>query len=667
MFILIYNDLHNDLQPACFGSEPAVYEYYVKKIFLNYQLKCCDEIIFIFGSSTPPGSDCWSKKRANELEAQIEFFGRVRNGELPHSQCRIGNDGHRNYDNLKVTPPWLVHQIMEIVEKEPRVKVYQSECDKDCAIVELAVQLGCPVMSNDSDFLLFAAQPVLKMNHNWRGAGEIIENNWHTAPEINLEHFYLPLLSLLCFNRECEILEVELEPFWYALIGSAEFESSRKPNVIPHVVSFLKAVFSRKEDLISIEYICDALDDVALKSDQLKNHNGPYFGDSHDSRRTRLIRSLRRFMVTGKSYPWEDDDCFKTENNPLNPAIGGHPLLRGAEETEVFQALQGKIANELMTNRSRLLSSALPAPFFTESIFQLYNSCNPCLDANAGNLLLSYLRRELVIFGIEDAKYARYERKGSRISCYERDQSFAFLNGEEIPTLDVLYKSDKELKVRSFLACFDAELLMYIDADFHELPCFWSTFLACLRYLWVHARLKEWEVNALVMQFALTGLFTAPDKHFDRLKTLFQGGEPERQVELPACEASLTLANQFVTVYYAVMRAQGITGRPFERSNDDPGPCLLDIFSGSLFTILYRSFETDTQIGDATELTARIIEDELIGMNEDSDNDKELECYENAVENYFKIMNFYISPLRKFDRRVVEKGLKAALEENSFC
>lgn len=110
------------------------------------------------GYSTPPWSDCWAKKRAAEHKAHMEFFERIRNGELPHSQYRVGNDGHRNYDNLKVTPPWIVHQIMEIVEHKPRVNVYQAECDKDCAIMNLAVELDCPIMSNDSDFLLFAAQ-----------------------------------------------------------------------------------------------------------------------------------------------------------------------------------------------------------------------------------------------------------------------------------------------------------------------------------------------------------------------------------------------------------------------------------------------------------------------------------------------------------------------------
>ena len=69
----------------------------------------------------------------------------------------------------------------------------------------------------------------------------------------------------------------------------------------------------------------------------------------------------------------------------------------------------------------------------------------------------------------------------------------------------------------------------------------------------------------------------------------------------------------------------------------------------------------------STQLTARIIEHKLIGMHEDSDNDKELDCYENAVGNYFKIINFYISPLRNFDRRAAKNGLKTALEEKSFC
>ena len=437
-------------------------------------------------------------------------------------------------------------------------------------------------------------------------------------------------------------------------------------------------------DLTSIDNICEILDNVAVKSDELKKHDGFYFGedDSDESRKKRLMRSLRRFMVTGKSYPWEEDACFKSMKKQTRPKFGGHPLLRSDKETEVFQALPTEIAEVLTENRCTMLSRSLPTPIFTEPIFQLYNSCHSATAEDSqiyessirppvseglpivANLLLSYLRRELVILGLEDARYVRFKPKKDPTSCYKRDSSFQFLSGEQIPTLDILHRSDKELKVRSLLACFDAELLMYIDADFHELPCFWSIFLACLRYLWVNAGLKDWEVNAFVAQFALSGLFTASDKNFSRLKGIFKGGDPECPEELPACERSLILANQFVAVYYAISRAQAITGTPFRRSTDDPGPCLLDIFSGSLFTILYDLFKNDPNIGESTRLTARIIDDKWIGMHEDNDNDEELDCYENAIKNYFDVMKFYISPLRNFDRRVAEKGLEFALEEN---
>jgi len=56
----------------------------------------------------------------------------------------------------------MVHQIAEIADQVEKVKVYQSECDKDYAIMQLAQKFKCPILSSDSDFLLYAVSPVIK-------------------------------------------------------------------------------------------------------------------------------------------------------------------------------------------------------------------------------------------------------------------------------------------------------------------------------------------------------------------------------------------------------------------------------------------------------------------------------------------------------------------------
>ena len=84
---------------------------------------------------------------------------------------------------------------------------------------------------------------------DWRGAADIISDYWYSSQDIKLQFYHLPLVSVLCFNRECEITEEELRPFWYALIGKAEFEHSKKPNVIPEVIRWIVQTFEEEGKL----------------------------------------------------------------------------------------------------------------------------------------------------------------------------------------------------------------------------------------------------------------------------------------------------------------------------------------------------------------------------------------------------------------------------------
>ena len=173
----------------------------------------------------------------------------------------------------------------------------------------------------------------------------------------------------------------------------------------------------------------------------------------------------------------------------------------------------------------------------------------------------------------------------------DQEIKFNYLSKSAVQPIYNLYQSNKEEKIRTFLACFDSEILMYIDKNITGKPAFIIVFLACLRYLWKQTKMKSWEcklkldltcklsgvclVDAFVAQFALLDIFTSETKHFGRLKWLVTGGTETSPVELPACERSIILSNLFSSVYYATMRARVVCGQPWE--NDDRPP----VFKGT--------------------------------------------------------------------------------------
>ena len=89
-----------------------------------------------------------------------DLINNVRNGRSPQSLGNYGRDGTKRYKDYQ-SPPWLVFIIAQIAE-ENGMKVVQSEGDKDIAIMMLAKEKNCPIMSADSDFLIFANKPVIK-------------------------------------------------------------------------------------------------------------------------------------------------------------------------------------------------------------------------------------------------------------------------------------------------------------------------------------------------------------------------------------------------------------------------------------------------------------------------------------------------------------------------
>ena len=114
------------------------------------------------------------KRRARDQEKSKKLFEKLSEDRLPHSLGQYGRNGMRSYSD-GFHPPWLVHLIAEIATGFENIKIFQAECDKDYAIMTLANRFKCPIISNDSDFLLYAVAPVIRLDFNWaKGLGSDI-------------------------------------------------------------------------------------------------------------------------------------------------------------------------------------------------------------------------------------------------------------------------------------------------------------------------------------------------------------------------------------------------------------------------------------------------------------------------------------------------------------
>ena len=108
-----------------------------------------------------------------------------------------------------------------------------------------------------------------------------------------------------------------------------------------------------------------------------------------------------------------------------------------------------------------------------------------------------YLRRELCLLELDDAEYFQYTPSVPDFRymsiILEQEYEFNYLSKSPVQPMYNLYAASKEEKLRAFLACFDAEVLLYFDSKLDQkTPCL-IIFLCCVRYLAKQIKLKDWE------------------------------------------------------------------------------------------------------------------------------------------------------------------------------
>ena len=127
-------------------------------------------------------------------------------------------------------------------------------------------------------------------------------------------------------------------------------------------------------------------------------------------------------------------------------------------------------------------------------IAKFYNNCK---FVAVGEVLRSYLRRELTILELTDGEYFHYngEKKDARYMGLILDQEpeFEYLSKTRVQPIYALYASTLKDKIRAYLACFDSEFFIYMDESISEKTSCLIIFLSCLRYLSKQVKLESWE------------------------------------------------------------------------------------------------------------------------------------------------------------------------------
>ena len=137
---------------------------------------------------------------------------------------------------------------------------------------------------------------IFRLDFNWQsGQGLVYDQRWYQADGIQLHQYHLPLLSALSFNAECELNQEDLDPFLDGL--------RRGDTEVPIVVFVTNWLADHIDQKTSLATIISMVDDIGQK--HLKPTQRPFAQDYQ--KKSRLLLSLKRFMVPGRNYPWDND------------------------------------------------------------------------------------------------------------------------------------------------------------------------------------------------------------------------------------------------------------------------------------------------------------------------------------------------------------------------
>lgn len=378
-----------------------------------------------------------------------------RNDAIKTIHKHTANTQKRNIEAVDDILPPLAVTVFLMVMTELRVKFTVVDGEGDMWIYQLANAYSCPVLSSDSDFLMFKLK-----------GGYIPYNRFHwEASPVNAEVFYYR-----AFCEQLKFRDESLRLVISAIAGNDFLQGVNTPSFMSHIGRII-ALETKGHRLVNVvKYIC------LFKSLEDFIDNTETIACLDDDEKRRLQENC---LKSQEMYDCEDETSFeKISRETALLAFNSEAL----PDWVLKQFREGKF--------SRTIMEALVVGKATLQVFVDNTVLGSCLHASLP------IRQHM--YGLtRSSLVTEFYREGLEL-CGRGIHSIDSINGRPLPSLDripSLSVVNREQLLYSILGC-DSHL-------FQNLPNHWKLVMATTLYWAQHTKPPPHTIKALILSFVV--------------------------------------------------------------------------------------------------------------------------------------------------------------------
>lgn len=386
---------------------------------------------------------------------------RRRNDAIKTIHKHTANTQNRNIEAVNDILPPLAVTVFRMVMTELKVKFVVVDGEGDMWIYQLANAYSCPVLSSDSDFLMFKLK-----------SGYIPFNRFHwEASPVNAEVFYYR-----AFCEQFNFKDESVRLIIVAIAGNDFLQGVDAPKFVAHIARRIAVEARGLNRLVSVvKYIqlFESLEDFTSKAEAF------VFLNNDEKRQLR-------------------ENCTKAQE--MYDCADETSLDKISKDTELLafnsEALPDWVLKQFRDGAfSPVVMEALVVGKATLQVFIDNTAVVSCLQSSLP------IRQH--IYGLtRSSLVTEFYREGLQL-CGKGVHSTDSVNGRPLPSLDripSLSVGNREHLLYSILGCD--------DLPFQSLPDHWKLVMAATMYWTQHTKPPPHTIKALVLGFVV--FFTHP-------------------------------------------------------------------------------------------------------------------------------------------------------------
>lgn len=455
----------------CFGGDYGEYAYYVSEFF-DELLKCNITPLIIFDGGL-----------------EDKKFDTI----LSRSEERLRLVSYSTPANEQQLIPTLTKDIFKYIAQKNKIKVVQSSFEADDQIAGIARILKCPVLSNDSDFLIFDVMYIPSSSlesgifRSTNGQGFVKKCRVYTNEDFinnfpGMDKKNLPLAAALLGN---DYIDSEIFNNFFSSVSISNTNNKHEKieqtfkwlqhHALDHAMEIIMDQLNPEECQLILETIEMVINGYFLPASEMLKPLG-YTSKEIDELTAMFHCVPYKFNWLGTSKLTEQDMLINTLS--LN------------EDNILKQNVKSKINESIPTWFLYEYNAAnFPAYFMDILNRQLIVSPEQMEDQRQPACIFISLKIIRVIFkllsgGTSNSKMLEYIARGKRtnVTTYRLDCSDGFFNNQKLPTLENLIQLSK-LERKEILI----STLQVSDELIMKFPPTWRLYIAVIKY---------WSANA---------------------------------------------------------------------------------------------------------------------------------------------------------------------------